>query len=62
MKCKWFNVCPLRDFENQNKISDRWKGKYCESEKNWKNCKRFQLEEEGISHSDKLLPNGEKLK
>jgi len=57
-KCKWFSVCPLRNFELEGKISDKWKNKYCLSEGNWKNCKRFQLEEKGEPHPDSMLPDG----
>ena len=43
-------------------ISDiKWKEQYCEREENWKNCKRYQLEEKGIPHEN-ILPNGEKIK
>jgi hypothetical protein len=59
MTCKWFDVCPLRRLEKEKKISEKWKKEYCLSKSNYKNCKRFQLEEKGIEHSDNLLPNGE---
>ena len=62
MTCKWYEVCPLRELERQRKISDEWKKEYCKSENNWKNCKRYQLEEKGIYHSDNMLPNGEEIK
>jgi len=60
MTCKWFSVCPIRKWEEEGKISDKWKKKYCKSEENWKNCKRYQMEVEGIEHQ-KILPNGENL-
>ncbi len=60
MTCKWIEVCPLRDWEEQGKISNKWRREYCKTEDNWKNCKRFQMEERGESHKN-LLPNGEKL-
>jgi len=60
MKCKWVDVCLLRSLESEEKISDKWRKKYCESEQNWKNCKRFQLEKKGIAHKS-ILPDGEKL-
>jgi len=61
MKCKWLEICPLRMLEKEGKISNKWKKEYCESEDNWKNCKRYYLEEKGIEHED-ILPNGNKIK
>jgi len=58
MTCKWYNICPLRRLEKEGKISDRWKREYCESENNWKNCKRYQMEERGEFHPDNLMPDG----
>ncbi|MBN1502167.1 uracil-DNA glycosylase [Candidatus Woesearchaeota archaeon] len=62
MACKWNNVCPLRRLEQQSKISADYKKEYCESEENWKNCVRFKLEEQGISHKDSLMPDGRYMK
>jgi len=59
MSCKWFNICPLRIFERQGKLSNKWAKEYCQSDDNWKNCKRYQLEEQGICHADSMLPDGE---
>ena len=61
MTCKWLDICPLRELEKQGKISMEWKKEYCKSKDNWKNCKRYQLEEKGIPHEN-ILPNGEKIK
>jgi hypothetical protein len=58
MACKWYNVCPLRRLERQGKLDKAWAHSYCESDNNWQNCKRFQLEEKGIYHPDNMLPNG----
>ncbi|MFB6076063.1 MAG: uracil-DNA glycosylase [Candidatus Aenigmatarchaeota archaeon] len=60
MTCKWIDVCPLRKIEKEDKISDKWKEEYCESEDNWKNCKRYQMEERGEPHQN-ILPNGEEI-
>jgi hypothetical protein len=60
MTCKWYSVCPLREWERERRIDGSWRKEYCESENNWKNCKRYQMEEKGIPH-DNLLPNGEKI-
>jgi hypothetical protein len=59
MSCKWYNVCPLRRFEKQGKLSNKWAKEYCKSSDNWQNCKRYQLEERNIYHPDNMLPNGE---
>ncbi|RLG12453.1 uracil-DNA glycosylase [Candidatus Pacearchaeota archaeon] len=61
MICKWYDICPLRQFEKQEKISEGFKEEYCKTEENWKNCKRFQMEEKGLYHPDNLMPNGEIL-
>lgn len=61
MACKWKDVCPLRRLEREGKIDKHWKEEYCESEDNWKNCKRYQMEERNEPH-DNILPNGEKIK
>jgi hypothetical protein len=60
MTCKWYAVCPLRSWERQGKISDKWKNEYCSTEKNWKLCKRYQMEEKGIPHAN-ILPDGSRL-
>jgi len=59
MTCKWYNVCPLRRFERQGKLTKSWAQNFCKSNNNWQNCKRYQLEEKGIYHPDNMLPNGE---
>ena len=59
MSCKWYNICPLRGFEEQGKLSNKWAKEYCKSDDNWKNCKRYQSEEQGVYHPDNMLPNGE---
>ncbi|MBD3164208.1 uracil-DNA glycosylase [Candidatus Woesearchaeota archaeon] len=60
MACKWINICPLRRFEQQGKLDLRWKKEYCESENNWKNCRRYELEEKSIPHGN-LLPDGTQI-
>jgi hypothetical protein len=59
MSCKWYNVCPLRRFEKQGKLPNKWAKEYCKSSDNWQNCKRYQLEERNVYHPDNMLPNGE---
>jgi len=58
MVCKWFDICPLRRFEEKGKISNKWKKEYCSSENSWLNCKRYQLEEKGKYHLDNMMPDG----
>ena len=62
MVCKWYDVCPLRKLERQGRINNNWKNKFCKTKNNWKNCKRYQMEEQGKSHSDNMLPDGSILK
>jgi hypothetical protein len=61
MVCKWFNICPLRVHERNGSIDFSFSEKYCKSDSEWKNCKRYQMEEEGKDHSDYLLPDGTML-
>jgi len=58
MTCKWYGICPLRKFEKQGKLNEKWAERYCKTNDNWKNCKRYQLEEKGIAHEDSMLPDG----
>jgi len=48
----------LREFEKDGVISLKWRKDYCESEKNWKECKRYQMEEDFIPHHDNMMPDG----
>ncbi|MEA3328362.1 MAG: uracil-DNA glycosylase [Candidatus Omnitrophota bacterium] len=54
--CKWFNVCSLKRFYEQKKLDKRWIEDYCWS--NSPDCVRKQMEEQGIPHSDNMLPDG----
>jgi hypothetical protein len=56
--CKWYDVCPLRWLERSGLIDQRWADAYCRSDGLWRDCKRYQLEEQGIPHSDSMLPDG----
>ena len=60
MACKWYSVCPLRQWEHKKKISEHWKLEFCSTDANWNTCHRYRLEEQGIPH-DKILPDGSKL-
>jgi hypothetical protein len=48
----------LRRFEQKGKLDEFWAQNYCKSDSNWKNCKRYQLEEAGRYHPDNMLPDG----
>jgi hypothetical protein len=61
MACQWYAACPLREFERQGRLDQKWAAEYCASEDNWKNCQRYQLEERGIPHPDDSLPDGSML-
>ena len=58
MACKWYSICPLRRFERDDKLDGKWARDYCKSYENWKNCRRYQLEESGHFHPDNMLPDG----
>ncbi len=59
MACPWYAVCPLRRLEREGQIPDSWAQDYCKTTDNWRQCRRYQLEEEGIYHSDNMMPNGQ---
>lgn len=58
MTCKWYHLCPLRRLEKEGIISNKWRKEYCETENNWKNCKRYQMEEKEKNHPDNMMPDG----
>ena len=58
MACKWYSVCPLSRFEREGLLPDRWAEQYCKSASNWVNCRRYQLEQQGLAHPDNMLPDG----
>lgn len=58
MSCKWIDVCPLRRLERQGKITGTWRERYCDTEGGWRECRRYQMEEEGLSHKDTMMPDG----
>ncbi|MBN2246350.1 MAG: uracil-DNA glycosylase [Candidatus Aminicenantes bacterium] len=55
-ECKWYQVCPIKFYTDQEKLNDCWVNEYCHG--NWDNCLRYQKEEAGIYHPDNLLPDG----
>ncbi len=58
MACKWYDLCPLRKFERQGELGEEWKNEYCKTENNWKNCKRYQMEQKNLYHPDNMMPDG----
>ncbi|XPS88536.1 uncharacterized protein Dvar_65550 [Desulfosarcina variabilis str. Montpellier] len=60
MTCYWYAICPLRRWERQGVISEKWSENYCSTESHWKSCRRYQLEQQGIPH-DQMLPDGSRL-
>ena len=62
MPCKYFDICPLRKFEKEGKLSGKWKNTFCATDKNWANCVRYQETKKGIPHSDNKLPDGKVYK
>ncbi len=54
--CQWYNVCPMKRFYEQGKLDRKWVENYCF--RNGKNCKRLEMFQRGIPHSDYMLPNG----
>ena len=58
MACKWYNLCPLRRLERKGLLDSSWANQYCRSVSTWRDCRRYQLEEQGIPHPDNMLPDG----
>ena len=55
--CKWYSECPIKYFVEYGKLDQKWVENYCLVGN--KNCIRYQMEERGDYHPDKMLPNGE---
>ena len=54
--CKWYNVCPLKIFYEEDRLDKRWVEDYCLSD--YKKCVRYKMEEEDSSHPDNMMPDG----
>ncbi len=54
--CKWYQVCPMKRFTDEGKLSRKWVELYCRGD--WESCIRYQLEERGEYHPDCMLPDG----
>ncbi len=55
-ECKWYNVCPMKEFYEKGKLDKKWIDEYCHG--NWSKCVRYKLEEAGKYHPDNMLPDG----
>jgi len=55
-ECKWYTVCPMKEFYEHGKIDKSWIELYCRGA--WLNCIRYQMEENGESHPDNMMPDG----
>jgi predicted Fe-Mo cluster-binding NifX family protein len=55
-ECKWYPVCPMKEFYEQGKLDKKWIELYCKGA--WLNCIRYQMEENGESHPDNMMPDG----
>jgi hypothetical protein len=58
MACKWYSVCRLRRYERESRIGSVWAEKYCKPDDGWMECERYKLEERGVYHPDRMLPDG----
>ncbi len=54
--CKWFPVCPIKEFYEQGRIDKSWIELYCKGD--WESCVRYYMEENGQPHPDWMLPDG----
>jgi DNA polymerase len=54
--CKWHEVCPVKFFYDQGKLSKYWIDRYCKGD--WESCERYRMEENNMPHSGNMLPDG----
>ena len=54
--CKWYDVCPLKSFYEKNRFDKKWVENYCFG--NFLKCVRYNMEEQGLSHPDNMMPDG----
>jgi len=54
--CKWFSVCPLKRFYEQEKVDKRWVEEYCWD--NYLKCERYKMEDRNLYHPDNMMPDG----
>ena len=54
--CKWFSVCPMKRFYETGRLERKWIELYCKGD--WRNCVRYEMEEQDHYHPDWMLPDG----
>jgi len=54
--CKWYNVCPMKQFYEEGILDKKWIELYCKGD--WESCVRYQKEKKGEPHPDNMLPDG----
>lgn len=54
--CEYYDVCPMKKFYEEGKLDEKWIKNYCFN--NGERCKRKEMADKGIPHSDNILPNG----
>jgi DNA polymerase len=54
--CKWYSVCPMKRFYEEEKLNKEWIELYCKGD--WESCVRYKMEEREELHSDLMLPDG----
>ncbi|MCK4532796.1 uracil-DNA glycosylase [bacterium] len=54
--CRWFEVCPLKNFYQQKKINKQWIENYCWGD--YSKCIRKKMEEDNVYHPDNMMPDG----
>ena len=54
--CKWYPSCPMKRFYEEGILNRKWVELYCKGD--WKSCTRYQMEENGKTHPDWMLPDG----
>ncbi|MBN1439996.1 MAG: hypothetical protein JW929_11360 [Anaerolineales bacterium] len=55
--CRWYPVCPIREYTERGELERYWVEAYCLVGN--RNCLRYRMEEQGKPHPDNLLPDGE---
>jgi uracil-DNA glycosylase family 4 len=55
-ECEWFPACPMKRFFHTGQLERHWIELYCKGD--WERCVRYQMEERGEFHPDRMLPDG----
>jgi len=54
--CKWYDICPLKLFYEENRLDKKWVKDYCLGD--FSKCVRYKMEGKGIYHADNMMPDG----